>query len=89
MAQRQPINPWDIAPASARKVESTFVTILGNGAWTVSQQITWHDGENWDGTFHRIADGLTEAEANALVAELSVTRSMLAASVAALTAEAA
>ena len=89
MAQRQPINPWAIAPASARKVESTFVSILGNDAWTVSQEITWHDGDCWDGAFHRIASGLTKAEAEALVAELSVTRGMLAASVAAMTAEAA
>lgn len=65
-------NPYDIAPASARRVESEFKARQSNDAWAVFQDITWKDYEgDWDGAMIIVRAGLTESEARALAASLA------------------
>lgn len=72
---RQPINPHDAAGCSARRVSQSFTANRSGDAWAVYQDITWKtpDGD-WDGSCIRLADGLTEAEAQAEAAALAGQR---------------
>lgn len=72
-----PINPRDIVPGSSRRVSSEFRVYpvdLAGTVFCVSQSITWKtvDGD-WDGTFHDIERGLSEAEARSLAERLTVS----------------
>jgi hypothetical protein len=72
MAPRRPIDPHEIAPASARKVEATFSACrLLEGKWAVVQNTTWKDSDGWDGHVTRLVEDLNEATARTLAALLS------------------
>ncbi len=67
-----PDHPALIAPASARKVSTTYTASPSGDAWSVYANTSWKcprlDG--WDGDCARIAHGLTETEARAMAARL-------------------
>jgi hypothetical protein len=67
-----PLDPADIAPCSGRRVSVLFTAYRRAQAWSVSQGTSWKtpDGD-WDGDCTVIADGLSEAEARALAAQLN------------------
>jgi hypothetical protein len=64
--------PHDYAPASARRVGSTFTANRSGEAWAVYQNVTWKDREgDWDGDCIRLAHGLTEFEAHRIAERMS------------------
>jgi hypothetical protein len=71
MHRSNPLDPADIAPCSARRVSVVFVAYRRGEAWAVSQDTSWKTPDGGDGDCTIIADGLSEAEARALAAQLN------------------
>lgn len=66
-----PLDPYAIAPASARSVSTSFSASGFGGQWSVYQDTRWKDRDgDWDGDCARLAHGLSEAEARAVVGQL-------------------
>lgn len=69
---RAPVDPYDFAPCSARRVESDFVVTPRGNAFSVRQRITWKDCDgDWSGDFIILAEGISEAKARRIQAELT------------------
>ena len=69
------LNPHDVAPCSARRVESTVCIRPRNGAFAVIWEVTWKNTDgDWDGTFITLADGLSEHEAAQRYSEVNPLR---------------